>query len=485
MKRRILISTIIFIIILITTPFAMTFLEIEGRGIFTIVAIVTLVYVGIYIFGGLPELIVYGIYGIITGSLLGFLGNNYQVPIIVISTLLFLLNPLSQFQSWLRKQMDEGDTEPIQISIRGNRWPFFAYRKEMKNYYHLPQSRKLFINKSYKYLRQLSMLALIAAGIYLFIHEINHIANTLENFSWTNFLTFYVIVIIFLLAYFIHTKGFTSTFRTFAISLIPPILYIVSITNFDFFIKLFVNLGFLVFALVISGIELYRLHQRVIYDALYYYDVDLQKDVYANALFEPLVYNETYTLCTEYKIKINKRDFDKEFHRILVYANFFHFIIVAYTYGNEELTIYAHFYYKSQKRVEQFKTYLETVFQRSVELTAFSDFNKTSYEQKFFHKDAYIIARAQHLAQLLKDLHINSKIVISLVVYFENKHDFDMFNQVHPSVQLNDIAVEDYVSAKVDIVSINNSYIIESNLREVLLNLMVYHGKFVRLNVFY
>ncbi len=485
MKRRIIISIIIAGIIIITSPFAMAFLGIEGRGIFLITAIVLLVYVGIFIFGGLPELIVYGIYGILTTLALYIVGTSYQVPIIVVSTLLFLLNPLSTFEAWLRKSMADENTQPIHISFRGKRWPFFAYRKEMKNYYHLPQSRKLFLNKNYKHLRQVSMIGLIAIGIYLFIHEINHIANTLENFNWTNFLTFYVIVIIFLLAYFIHLKGFTSTFRTFAISLIPPIIYVIIITDFDFLIKVFIISGFAVFSLVIAGIELIRLYQRVIYDDLYYYDVDLQKEVHANALFEPLVYNETYTLCSELKIKVSQKEFDDQFHSILIYANFFHFMIVAYTYGNDEITLFAHFYYKDQKRLDHFKTYLETKFQRTVEVNSFSDFNKTSYEEQFFHKDAYIIARAQHLASLLKDLHIKSKVIISLVVYFDNKKQYEEFNMVHPSVILDDITIEDYISAKVDLVCVNNSYVIETKLRDILLSLMIYKGKFVRLNVFY
>ncbi|QWB95371.1 hypothetical protein KHQ89_05255 [Mycoplasmatota bacterium] len=54
MRKRIIISIIIFSIIFITLPFAIAFLNIEGIGIFTISSIVALVYVGVFMFGGLP-----------------------------------------------------------------------------------------------------------------------------------------------------------------------------------------------------------------------------------------------------------------------------------------------------------------------------------------------------------------------------------------------------------------------------------------------
>ena len=485
MKQRMTISIIISALIIITLPFAFTLFEIQWKSIFLIFSLITLAYIGIFIFGGLPELIIFGIYGGLTALALRLINIDYQIPIIVIATLIFLLNPLSSFESYLRKQMKDENTQPIQISIRGNRWPFFAYRKEMKNYYHLPQSRKLYTIQSYKYLRQFLMLALIGIGIFSFIHEVNHIANTLDNFNWTNFVTLYIIVMIFLLAYFLYLKGFTSTFRTFAISLFPLIIYIISVSTFDNVIKISMMIGFIIFTLVIITIELYRLHQRVIYDALTYYDVDMQKDVYANALFEPIVYNETYTLCSEYLIKTDKTTFDLHFHDILVYANFFHFIIVAYTINQTEVTLHVHFYYKDHRRVDKFKSFLETKFQRSIPVHTFSDFSKTDYEKNFFHKDSYIIARAQHLAYLLKELQIHSKIIISIIVYFDKLKDFEAFNNVHDSVQLNDIVIENYVSARVDCICVNNRYVIETKLREILINLMIYHGKFVRLNVYY
>jgi len=485
MKRRIIISIVMFGLIFITLPFVMTLLDLEVKVIYLISSIVALVYVGFFIFGGVPELIVNGIYGLITAISLSLATPDYHLPIIIIATLIIILNPLAQFESYLRSKMKSENTEPIQISFRGKRWPFFAYRKEMKNFYHLPQSRKFFTIKSYKAARQISTIIVLGFGIFLFINEINHIANSLDNFSWSNFLTFYIIIIIFLLAYFIHIKGFTSTFRTFGFSLIPPVIYLVIITDFDYWIRFSVVVGISVVSLVVAIIELIKFHQRVVYDALVYTDYDTHKEVHANALFEPLVYNETYTLCTIYTIKTDEKTFDKHFKDLLVYANFYHFIIVAYTIEENEIQLYAHFYYKSNKRTEKFKIYLESLFKKSIHLHAFSDYNKSHYEKEFFHKDAYIIARAQHLAKLLKELHIRSKIIISMIVYFENDIHLEAFNTKFNAIKLNEITIDHYVSAKIDVLCINNPYVIEKTLKKILLHLFINNGKFVRLNVYY
>lgn len=485
MKRRIIISIVMFGFIFLTFPFVMAFLNLEAKVIYLISSIVALVYVGFFIFGGLPELIINFIYGFITATTLFFTTDDYHMPVIIIATIIIILNPLSQFESFLRSKMTADNTEPIQISIRGKQWPFFAYRKEMKNYFHLPQSRKFFTIKSYKAARQISTLLVAGFGVFLFINQINHIANSLDDFNWSNFLTFYVIIIIFLLAYFIHLKGFTSTFRTFAFSLIPPIIYLIAITSFSYWIKVSLLISISIVSVIFAIIELIKFHQRVIYDELIYLDKDTHRYVHANALFEPLVYNETYTLCGEYTIKVDEKTFDNHFKDILVYANFYHFIIVAYTVSDSDVIIHAHFLYKQHKRSERFRIYLESLFEKEVPYYTFSDYNKIAYEKNFFHKDEYIIARAKHLAQLLKALQIRSKIVISMIIYFENDIQLETFNTQYNAIKLKDITVDGYITTKLDVLCINNPFVIEKTLKKILLHMFINNGKFVRLNVYY
>ena len=484
MKKRIIISSIFILLMLIALPFVLIFTEVHEQGLFFVGVLVAIVYIAIFIFGSIPKLVIYLIYGGLTEIFL-YLLQDYQIPIIMIATLLFLLNPLARFESFLNRHMSEESVLPIHISIHGSKWPFYEYRRAMKNFYHLPQSRKLFTKTWYLRLRQLLMLVFIAGGIFLFINQINMIVNTLDDFSWDRFFTFYMVIILFLLAQIIHLKGFTSMFRALSVSLFPPIIYLVLQSTFADPLRYSLAVALFVIAIVIAIWELINLYQRVIYDAYNYYDVDRQVEVYANALFEPLVYNESYTLCADYRFRGTQKEFDRALKDILVYANFFRFIIVAYAFGSDTIEINAHFHYRDEKRVRKFKTFLESTFKRKLDMRYFHDFNKSEYEEKFFHKPAFIIARTQHLAELLTDLQITAKIIISFIVYFETVEDLKEMGKTYQVVPLNDLKVDQYLTARIDIQSINDDYVIETKVRDFLLTLMINNGTFVRVSVYY
>jgi hypothetical protein len=86
--------------------------------------------------------------------------------------------------------MNDEDVLPIRISIRGSYWPFFSYQKEMKNFYHLPQARKLYTKKWYLHLRQFVTLLLVTLVSFYSFLGINNIANSLDDFNWFNFFHF-------------------------------------------------------------------------------------------------------------------------------------------------------------------------------------------------------------------------------------------------------------------------------------------------------
>lgn len=485
MKSRLIIALTLSILILVLMPIALSLFNIRGQGIFMISAIVSFVYIGVYVFGGIPKLIIYAIYGILIALILSMLPYEYQMPVIIIGTMFFILNPLSVFEKFLESKMKDEDVLPIRISIRGSYWPFFEYRREMKNFYHLPQQKKLYTKKWYLHARQASMILLYTLGVFLFIQQINYIANRIDDINWYNFFTLYAVIIVFLLAYFIHLKGFTSTFRTLGISLFPPIIFMIMISDFHDALKYSLAGSFVIFGLVIATIELINLHKRVAYDSYHYYDVDEQMEVYANALFEPLVYNETFTLCGHYQIKITKKEFRKHFQDILIYANFFHFIITAYTIDKDGVHVYAEFNKKAIKRAQKFKTYLETKYKTAVPLDLESDPEKTLYEEKFFHRPEYIIARAQRLAELLKELSIDASIIISVIAYFKDQEQINALSDDYKITILPTVKVEGYITVRIDIKTINNEYMIETKIRDLLLNLLIQQGQFVRISVYY
>ncbi len=485
MKRRIVIAGSLTILILILLPIALILLNLRGQGIFTLSAITALVYVGVYVFGGVPKLIIYLIYGTITGVFLFNLTEPYHLPIVIVGTLLFVLNPLSSFESYLESHLSDEDVLPIRFSIRGSYWPFFSYQKEMKNFYHLPQARKLYTKKWYLHLRQITTLLLFSLGIFLFILSVNIIVNSLDNFNWMHFFVFYIIIIVFIMSFFMFKKGFTSTFRLLVVSLFPPVIYLFLISDFPDAIRYSFSGSFVILWTVLIVVELVNYFKRVTYDSYHYFDVDEQMEVFANTLFEPLVYNETYIKCAQFQIKIKLDQFQKLFHEILVYANYFHFIITAYAYKKETIYLYVDFHEKQEKRAHKFKSYLEAKFRNSVTMEIHDDPNKEIYEKTFFHCPDYIIARAQSLADLLKELEIKTKIIISFIVYFELDDELEEFSKEFPVTQLDDLSEEDYLTVRIDIPTVNVDYMIESKIREVLLGLLIHHGKFVRISVFY
>jgi hypothetical protein len=485
MKKRILIALILSLLTILFLPTALVVMDLRGQVISILSSIVVFVIIGVYVFGGVPKMIVYVIYGAITSLFLFVFEEPYHLPIVFIGTLLFVLHPLSTFEDYLASKMLPEDVLPIRISIHGSYWPFYAYFKEMKNFYHLPQARKLYTKKTYLHLRQFTTIMLLFAGIFLYIHGISFIANSLDDFSWFRFFIFYAVIIVFILAFYTIKKGFTSTFRTLVISLFPPMIYLILVSTFPDVIKYSFAGSVLVLGIVISIVELTKYYQRVAYDSYHYYDVDQQLEVFANALFEPLVYNESFTKCGHFQIKVKLETFQKHFHDILVYANFFRFIITAYAFGKECVHVYADFHEKNEKRAEKFKVYLEAKFKMAVPMDLIDDPNKSQYEKKFFHRPNYIIARAQNLANLLKELEIRTKIIISIIAYFELEEEFEDFQSDFSAVRLDDLSEEAYITARIDVPSVNVDYMIESKIREVLLSLMVHHGQFVRISVYY
>lgn len=485
MKRRIIIVISICIVAILLLPFALAFLELKGQGIFLLSVLIVLGFTGVYVFGGLAKLLVYLIYGITAGVFLYILPKDYQFPLVTIATLLFVLNPLANFESFLEKKLSHEEITPIMIYPYGSFGPFYAYRKEMKNFYHLPQARKLYTKRWYLKSRQLVTILLFGAGIFMFINNLSSIANDINDFSWSNFFVFYNVLVIFVLALMLYRKGFGSTFRVLVVLLFPIFIYLLIVSSVSPVIRytLIGLVGFI--GLVVLILEIIKYYQRVGYDSYEYRDIDQDLTVFANALFEPLVYNETFTKVASYKIKVTPQTFMKHFHDILVYANLHNFIITAYAYAKEDVYIHADFHYKKEKRAHLFKTFLESKFKLAIHMTLDDDPDKLIYEKKFFHRPQYIIARALNLANLLKELEIYTKIILSFIAFFENKEDLKNFEKEYPVVILDNLSDDNYLTVKIDIQLLNIDYLIEEKIHALLLSLLSYNGQYVRISVFY
>jgi len=82
-------------------------------------------------------------------------------------------------------------------------------------------------------------------------------------------------------------------------------------------------------------------------------------------------------------------------------------------------------------------------------------------------------------------LEIKTKIIISFIVYFELEDELEEFSKEYTITELDDLSDEAYLTVRIDLPCINVDYIIESKIRELLLSLLIHHGKFVRVSVYY
>lgn len=481
MKLRLILSACMGFISIVMIPSAIIFFEPYGQGVFYVVFIFIIINIVYYIYGGFAKFFTYIIYFMFT--LIGFIyfDESYQVLISLLAAFTMIVHPLHFLELHLEKKMSHEFTNPILLNMRGSYWPYFQYREDMKSFYHLPQQKKLKTNKKYLLLRQLTTLLLLFLGLFIFLNNTSSVINDLERFNWNAFFELYVVLWIFLMSYYAFKKGFTTVFRAFLLGVLPIVHYFIFETYFDFYVKLLLSAVFGTFALTIIIYEWKAYYQRVSFDSYAYNDEERQLKVYANALFEPLVYNDTYILSATYRLKISLNTFHKHFHDILVFANFHRFLLTAYAYGDEMLYVFADFHYRKRQKVDLFKTFMESKFIMAIPYTLETDLHKQIYEKNFFHRLPYIIARAKHLAQLLKTLSNESVIVATMIMYFESVSDLEKFQAFYQVLVLSDIHVSDYLAVKVDVPMNNNDYIIASEMTKLFETMRLHNGTFVRI----
>ena len=484
MSRRLLIALTIASSIIVSMVIASYFLKPDEQTIYALVSVLFLLYVALYLFGGLAKLIVFFIYGVLIAISLALLSEQFSLAVIFIGTLLFVLNPLADFENYLNKTLDDQEIEPFRVTWLGKFETFYAYRKEMKSHYHLPQVRKLYTKRWYQKARNLTVFALFGIDMFMLIFVANDIA-IFRTITPNNVLVIYFITIIFIMMILLHKKGFTTMMRVVRLSVFLPIIFILAVTDdISYTYKWIFVPVVVVFGVAMGIVELIRYYMRVSYSAYQYYDQDRQELVFANALFEPLVYNEHTTEIAHYGMEVSLETFHTHLDEILIYANLHRFIITAYTHNKKYAYIYAEFHQTQANRILKFQTFLEGIFKTHVGLRQFSDLNRKFYEATFFHNPDYIVARALNLAHLLNELEIRGEVIISLMVYFKDKDHAKTYNKAYPSREL-DYNESGVITLQTNVKVRNLDYIIENTVRDILLELKMNQGTYVRIMLYY
>ncbi len=478
MKNRQFTSAVIILITLIGTMVAASLTNNDIDIYIFIVAVYIIISALIYWLYGMPRLVVYSIYWTILLGIGFSIKEDYRLMLILILTIIIVINPLSGFEHYLDKKLSLSATETFKFIRNGKYKTFYLYKKQMNDYFHLPQTRKLYTKPIYKFLRTFFVITLFTILIFLLIYTTNDIIR-LQGIRDINIVSIYFQIVLAILIILLHKRGFTSMFRGLRLSIFVPVIYLIIMSNLDDLIKWsFVSLliiGFI--GLIVT--ETYFSYTRVEYSAYNYFDPITNQDVFANALYEPFIYNDNRVALIKFRIYSSKDVFVKNLKELLIYANMHKFILTAYTYNKGEIDFYVEFY--NEKIIEKATQKLASVFKYDVQTLRIED--PLFYEKTFLHNHEYIITRALSLAHLLKDLEIKDNVIISTSMHFSN---IDNAKEIFRNYNVNLLEnKENYCLLEVNIKVKNLDYIIEKELRDVLLDMLVNGGTFVRVMVYY
>lgn len=481
MKKRFIISLSIFLVSMITFIVFWHVFDEKYQLIFLLLFLIISIYTFLFLLGGVSKLLIYLFYGLITAMFIYYF-QSYALAFVIMGTALFISNPLSMLENKLASKIDNPEPLTTYNLVSKKRRTFYLYRSNMKDYYHLPQVRKLYKNKSYYLLRQITTFVLFSLSTFLAIYQLKDIGLNLSEFNDYIWISFYYVIVLYIVASMIYKKGFSSAFRVAMMLVLPPIIHIIaSNLNLDLFwrLSLSITLSLMTIGMIIYQIITY--YQRVSYSAYHYYDSDENAEVFANALYEPFVYSESYNSIVKYSLTLSLDKFNERLKDILIYANLHHFIITAYLVKSNKIIIYTVFKTETKTRMYKFQNLLTKYFETKVSLDIKHDPQTALYEELFTHKPAYIVQRAVSLGKLLKELNVDSPLIISLFFYFKEQADLEEFSKIY-SVAIIKLD-ETSETVRVDINIANTEYLIDIKIREVLLNAMIYNGQYIRILV--
>lgn len=480
MKKRFYIAAGLWLLQVITLIFVAIFAKMDQKQALLLIYFINTFYLVLFFIGGLSKLLIYMIYGLIIFLCMHYF-PDYIFVFVVSGTFLLLLNPLYYFENLLAKYIDKQDPIEFQRLVSKSYFPYYDYRAKMKEYYHLPQAKKMHESKAYRWSINIVTISLFALGIFLGLNELKNIGLDLTKFRLEAWLVFYVVIVIFITALLLYKKGYRSSFRFLSTVIFIPTIYLVFIPeNLSIGFKIASSILLALINISLIAINIIWYFRRVVYVESKYVDIETQSLVYANSLYEPYLYNDSYTYVGIYKLDIDLETFQNSFKKLLIKANLKLFFITAYVYKDDTVTIYTQFHYGRKKEALRFKKYLDKVYNTNVAYELVEDVNHEIYEKNFYQKDDYIIARALSYAKLLKKLDLKGNIFYKIYFYFNEEDDLNTFNQFEPirQCEMNINKLTGVVEFQIE----NTEYIIDLKMREILLAALMSDANYIKLD---
>lgn len=471
-KYIFIVATILSFIILV---FGLTFLEREYHSAVSIVSAFLFGFTLINFLFGFSRFIIYFIYGIITVSIIYLIPNDYRLLAVFLLTVIIVVNPLVFFEVFLDNKLTKKATKIYELKIKGKYETFYKYRKAMKEYYHFPQTQKLFTKKWYNLTRNGFVIAIFSMLIFLIVYTTS-IVLSVSNLSDVNVLFVYFQVVLTFMLLALYKRGFTSMFRVARITVLPSIYYLIYVSNLTGILAI---LFYAILTIAIIGVfiaEVYFYYTRVKYQAYEYTNPNNNEKVFANALYEPFIYDDN-KISVLYEFEASLDLFHKKRFELIVYANSKRTIITAYEAVNRKIKVYVEMYDK--KMIELYQVKLAAMFKTSIKWQLLDE---NYYESMFLHNHEYIITRALSLAYMLNELEIKDELIIKTSIFFDSiEKAKELIFKYETELQEVDGKLVLDVVLKVK----NVEYLIESKLRDLLLDMLIYGGVFIRIKVYY
>lgn len=475
MKLRKYLFIIASVISFFLLVLGLIFLDNQYHTTVALISAFLFVYALINFLYGLPRFIIYFVYGILSITIIYLSPEKYRFLIVFLLTIVVVINPLVFLEVYLDKKLAKKTTKTYELKITGKYETFYKYRRAMKEYYHFPQTRKMYTKKIYTYLRNVALITLFSLLIFLIIYTTN-IIITVDNLNDVNILFVYFQVVLTFMLIILYKRGFTSMFRIARMAFLPIIYYLIYLSSLEGLLAL---LFYILLSIAIIGMfiaEVYLYFTRVKYLAYEYINPINNTSVYANALYEPFIYDEN-KISVVYEFEASLDLFHKKRFELIVFANFKKTIITAYEATNRKVRVFVEMY--DDKKIAAYQAKLSTLFKTSVKLSRLDD---NYYEKMFLHNHEYIVTRALSLAHILNELEIKDQLIIKTSMFFES---IDKAKELLFKYETELQDIEGKLVLDVILKVKNVDYLIETKIRDLLLDMLVQGGVFIRIKVYY
>lgn len=436
-----------------------------------------------FFMGGISYLVINLFYALIITILIYSL-PKYDMVITIAGSFLFMLNPLRIIQEKLRLKFNEKPFSLKDLAISSNNI-FYAYRSDMKKYFHHDAKCKYNKGGFYFFLRNITSSILFGGGVFLSFLKIVSYENFISLKIYEAIFYLFAVIFLFISSVLVARKSFFSGFR-FIYSILPLLLtyYISFYIPFKGELTKIITISFLgliAFLILIISFSLYL--RRVVYFSYNYFGANDNKQTSANALYEPYIFESGASLVAIYSFPIGG-SFNKRLRKLFIRANIKRFIITGYKIKDGYLTLYTAFSDKSYSKARSFMNYISTIFEtKDVSLNTIVDKAHLIYPKAFSNDENYIITRAKTTAQLLWELNYKKAFLLSFFFYFENYGDIIRFKDVIKDKIYDSKEIDNLLN--VDVLTKNDSLKVEFYIRLLLANTQKYGGNYLKLAIKY